>query len=77
MSTVGRAARSQVRVLAWTILVAAAAFLGGVKWASRNPTATGVVSAERTVPSRLRQDARIHLLPGKKIVSNVSETSSR
>jgi serine/threonine protein kinase len=73
----GRGVRSQVRALAWTILVAAAAFLGGVKWAGRNPTATSVVSAERTVPSRLRQNARIHPLPSKKIVSNASETSSR
>jgi serine/threonine protein kinase len=77
LSTIGRNVRSQVRVLAWTILVAAAGFLGGVKWAGRNPTATSVVSAERTVPSQLRQNARIHPLPGKKIARNASETSSR
>jgi serine/threonine-protein kinase len=76
-STVSAALRSRVRVLAWTILVAAAAFLGGVKWASHNPMAPSVVPAERTVPSQLRQNARIQPIPGKKIVSNASETSSR
>jgi serine/threonine protein kinase len=72
-----RAPPARLKVLLWTVAIAALAFLGGVKWAGRQQAQPAVVAPERARSFQEGPRARIQPLPRKINNLNAPETSHR